>query len=303
MYRTGYCCINTSLEDRFKTMKLTWAEKNPGETPKKWREVIEHNFKLLEKIIDWNIANKIYLYRISSDLIPFADHETWGNLWDMAVADGTARRISEGARTALQRYLGTGGRVTVHPGQFVSISSPNQLTRYNSIKNLEYHAQLLDLLDLPDDHRCPINIHISNGTKGADVVQWVDDSLHKLSQTAIKRLVFENEQHGYWTPSNIRKHFPRIPVTLDFHHLLINPDLDIFTLKDIIKFTSDSWIPYEPVQHWSEGRKHEKDTAHSDYVEKMPDSPYDIEIEAKAKELSVLPHLNNRNDKMATLLY
>jgi len=303
MYRTGYCCINTSIGDNFKTMKLSWADKNPGKVHDKWKEVVQHNFTLLEKIIRWNIQNRIFLYRISSDMIPFADHDTWGHLWELSLVDNSARRMSEGARVALREYLDFGGRITMHPGQFVSISSPNPNTRWNSIKNLEYHAQLLNLLELPKNKRCPINIHISNGSKGEEVVSYVNESLSKVSDSVLDRLVFENEQNGYWNPSNIRKHFPKVPITLDFHHLLINPDSSDFTLKQIIQFTADGWAPHDPVQHWSEGRKHEKDPAHSDYVNAMPDSPYDIEIEAKAKELSVFPHLDKRNKQMDNVLY
>jgi len=303
MYRTGYCCINTSLDETFKTMKLTWADRNPGLVAAKWKEIVEHNFKLLERITRWNIQNKIFLYRISSDLIPFADHPTWSHLWELSLVDNSAKRMSEGARTALREYIAIGGRLTVHPGQFVSISSESPNTRTSSIRNLEYHSLLLDLLELPKDRRCPINIHVSNGTKGPAVVDNVNDSLSRVSDGVIQRLVFENEQNGYWTPSNLRKHFPRIPITLDFHHLLINPDKELNNLNQIIKLTADTWAPYDAVQHHSEGKKHEKDPTHSDYVSSLPDSPYDIEIEAKAKELSVLPHLNNRNKLMDGVLY
>jgi UV DNA damage endonuclease len=76
MYRTGYCCINLSLEEKFRTMTLAWANRNkPEDVEKKWNDIIKHNFSLFYKIISWNIENKIYLYRISSDLVPFADHE------------------------------------------------------------------------------------------------------------------------------------------------------------------------------------------------------------------------------------
>jgi UV DNA damage endonuclease len=303
MHRTGYCCINLTIEENFKTMKLTWADKNEPLVEKKWKDIVEHNFNLLAKITDWNIRNNIFLYRISSDLIPFADHDKWGYLWRDNLANGWVKQVSEPARQALKLFRSLGGRLTIHPGQFVSISSPNKETRRKSIANLEYHGELLDLLDLPCNYDCPINIHISNGTKGESVVNNVYESMEDLSISVIRRLVFENEQHGYWKPGNIKKHF-KVPITLDFHHLLINPhDEDEYTLDEIVKFTSESWPNNDPVQHWSEGRAHEKDTAHSDYVSKMPHSPFDIEVEAKKKELSVMPHLRTRNCQISNILY
>lgn len=301
MYRTGYCCINLSIGKNFKTTKLGWADKNPEATPEKWRGVVTHNFNLLAEIIDWNIKNNIFLYRISSDLIPFADHERWGHLWREGLRSDWMAEASSPARSALVRYLQFGGRITIHPGQFVSISSDNPDTRYKSLLNLEYHAQLLDYLGLPQNVNCPINIHISNGTKGELVVNNVNESLSKMSKTLRDRIVFENEQNGYWKPSNIKKHF-KVPITLDYHHLLINPDTE-YTLEQIIQFTRDSWPNIDPVQHWSEGRAHEKDPAHSDYVQNIPDVPFDIEVEAKAKEKSIMPYLRERNSQITDVLY
>lgn len=302
MYRTGYCCINLTLDENFKTMKLGWANKNPQETPAKWRAVVTHNFKLLHRIIQWNIENKIFLYRISSDLIPFADHDEWGYLWREGLRSEWMTEASSDTRQSLNTYLLLGGRITIHPGQFVSISSENPETRRKSLANLEYHAQLLDYLRLPENIQCPINIHISNGTKGETVVGNVIESLRLMSPTLRNRIVFENEQNGYWKPSNIKKHFPDVPITLDYHHLSINPD-DEYTLQEIIKFTRDSWPNIDPVQHYSEGRAHAKDPAHSDYVNSLPDQPYDIEVEAKAKEKSVMPHLLTRNRQIMSVLY
>ena len=301
MYRTGYCCINLSIGDNFKTMKLGWANKNPEEAPKKWRAVVTHNFQLLHKIIEWNITNKVFLYRISSDMVPFADHEQWGQLWREALREEWFAHVTSPARQSLNKYTQFGGRLTIHPGQFVSISSENPDIRHKSLLNLEYHAQLLDYLGLPQNVNCPINIHISNGTKGELVVNNVHESLSKMSKSLRDRIVFENEQNGYWTPSNIRKHF-KVPITLDYHHLLINPDNE-YTLEEIIKFTRDSWPNIDPVQHWSEGRKHEKDPAHSDYVSKIPDFPFDIEVEAKMKDLSIMPYLRTRNGQITDVLY
>lgn len=302
MYRTGYCCINLSIDDNFKTMKLGWANKNPDLVEEKWKAVVTHNFQLLHKIIEWNIINKVFLYRISSDLIPFADHDDWGRLWREALRSEWMAEVSAPARQSLTNYRTFGGRLTIHPGQFVSISSENPETRRKSLANLEYHGQLLDYLGLPENVECPINIHVSNGTKGESVVKYVEESLRIMSTSVRNRIVFENEQNGYWKPSNLRKHFNKVPITLDYHHLSINPDNE-FTLDEIIKFTRDSWPNIDPVQHYSEGRAHPLDPAHSDFVQSLPDQPYDIEIEAKQKELSVMPYLRARNRQITSVLY
>lgn len=303
MFRTGYCCINLTLADKFRTMQLGWANRNRKEdVVNKWKEVVIHNFNLLTTIINWNIANKVYLYRISSDLVPFADHEKWGYLWEDWRNSIDNYGLIGPVRELLKRYISLGGRLTIHPGQFVSIGSAKEEVRNNSIKNLEYHGQLLDLLGLPQNHNCPINIHISNGTKDCEIIaNNVKNSLRLLSESVMKRVVFENEQHGCWHPQNIRKFFPNVPITFDYHHFRIN-DGGI-TIDEAVRITSESWPNNEPIQHYSEGRDHELDPAHSDYVRVLPVSQYDIEVEAKQKDLAIKPFLNHRNKFISGILY
>jgi UV DNA damage endonuclease len=284
-------------------MTLAWANRNAKEVvANKWRQVVEHNFSLLGRIIEWNLKNKVWLYRISSDMIPFADHETYGYLWDEWRAALESNKILNPVKLSISRFITLGGRFTIHPGQFVSIGSPNNQVRENSLKNLEYHGQLLDILGLPKNYNCPINIHVSNGSKDCSmIVPNVEESLQNLSDSVRKRLVFENEQSGCWNPENLRKHFPQIPITFDYHHFNINPGT--LSLAKALEITSASWPNNDPVQHYSEGRTKPLDTAHSDYVKSLPDQPWDIEVEAKQKDLSIKPFISTRNKLIEGIIY
>jgi len=157
-------------------MTLAWANRNKREDVEaKWNEVVKHNFSLLYKIINWNIQHNIWLYRISSDMVPFADHQDWGYLWDNWRGNIENYNILGPVRKMVQEYIERGGRFTIHPGQFVSLGAAKELVRDNSIKNLEYHGQLLDLCGLPQNFSCPINIHLSNGKSGEKVVDYILD--------------------------------------------------------------------------------------------------------------------------------
>ncbi len=303
MYRTGYCCINLSMDEKFRTMTLAWANRNKKEEVlNKWKDIIKHNFSLLYKIIEWNIHNKVYLYRISSDLVPFADHDKWGWMWDEWRGTIDNQGLIIPIRELIQRYTGLGGRLTIHPGQFVSIGSVKEEVRNNSIKNLEYHGQLLDLLGLPQNYNCPINIHASNGSKDCnEIANNIKNSIRLLSKSVNSRLVFENEQYGCWHPQNLRKLFPEIPITFDYHHFRLN-DGGI-TLDEAIRITSESWPNNDPVQHYSEGRANPDDPAHSDYIRILPQSKFDIEVEAKAKDLAIKDFLFDRNQKIENVIY
>ena len=257
---------------------------------------------MLYKIISWNIENKIYLYRISSDLIPFADHDDWGWMWNDWRGNIENYGLLGPVREIIKRYILLGGRLTIHPGQFVSIGSAKESVRNNSIKNLEYNGQLLDLMGLPQDYSCPINIHASNGSKDCNVTaNHIKNSIQLLSNSVSNRLVFENEQHGCWHPQNLRKLFPEVPITFDYHHFRLNDGgIDV---GEAVRITSESWPNNDPVQHYSEGRDNPDDPAHSEYIRILPDSQYDIEVEAKAKDLAIKDFLYSRNQRIENVIY
>ena len=284
-------------------MTLAWANRNVKEDVlNKWNDIVKHNFSLLYTIISWNIENKVYLYRISSDLIPFADHDDWGWMWNDWRGNIENYGLLGPVREIIKRYISLGGRFTIHPGQFVSIGSAKETVRNNSIKNLEYHGQLLDLMGLPQDYSCPINIHVSNGTKDCNVTaNYIKNSIQLLSNSVMSRLVLENEQHGCWHPQNLRKLFPEIPITFDYHHFRLNDGgIDV---GEAVRITSESWPNNDTVQHYSEGRDNPDDPAHSDYIRNLPDSQYDIEVEAKAKDLAIKDFLYGRNQRIENVIY
>jgi UV DNA damage repair endonuclease len=74
-------------------------------------------------------------------------------------------------------------------------------------------------------------------------------------------------------------------------------------LDEAIRITSESWPNNDPVQHYSEGRSNPDDPAHSDYIRILPESQFDIEVEAKAKDLAIKDFLFGRNSKIENVIY
>jgi UV DNA damage repair endonuclease len=136
----------------------------------------------------------------------------------------------------------------------------------------------------------PINIHVSNGSKGAAVVPNVKKAMAHLSSDALSRLVFENEQSGFWNVENLRNFFPETPITLDYHHHAIN-GCQKWKMRRVELEVKKSWKGETPVCHWSEGRDSRLDPAHSYLIKTLPITPFDIEVEAKGKELAIIPFL------------
>jgi len=291
----GYACINMSLGKEITTnrsmVKKTFTQKGISYAS----ELALQNSRDLFEIIKWNVKNGIKLFRISSDMLPWASEY---NLEDMP--DYTKiSNILKGCGTYAKE---NGVRLTSHPGPFNVLVSPNPKVVENTIKDLELHGKLFDLLGLELSPYNKINIHC-NGVYG-DKISAMDrfiTNFEKLPENVKKRLTIENDDKAsmYSVKDLMYIHNAiNIPIVFDYHHhLFCTGDL---TEEDALKMAASTWGDVTPIVHYSESKAlHEEDIklkpqAHSDYIKSLPNTygmNVDIMVEAKAKELAILPFL------------
>ena len=131
------------------------------------RGLIEWNLSALERMVDYNLQNGIRLYRISSDLIPFASSPVNRIPWALDYAERLA---------AIGRKILLGGiRVSMHPGQYTVLNSPDPTVAENAVRELVYHTQLLDALGIPASHRIILHIGGAYGDKPAALARFNDE--------------------------------------------------------------------------------------------------------------------------------
>jgi len=289
-YRIGYCCINLTLPSRFKTTTLSWCVRNKLAYANKLERIYEHNFIELTKVIKWNQENNIWLYRLSSDLNPLADHALGYDIFNNWVTKSIALQH---AKNQIREYLSFGGRITAHPGQYVSIGSTDQKIRTNALANLNYHGHLFDLLELPRTRFACINIHASGGTNPLPRINIYKSSLENMPEAIITRLTLEVEDSGFWGVQNLLTYFPEIPIVFDTLHHKCNH----FQISELEAFElcATTWKEVPQLIHHSEGRANPTDRRHSDFIQKLPDLPADMELECKMKDLAILQLKANHN--------
>jgi UV DNA damage endonuclease len=87
--------------------------------------------------------------RISSDLFPFASHETYG--YDIAPFVPLLSKVGELA----DKY---GHRLTTHPGQYVQLGSPTERVLEASIRELKYHCEFMEGMGIGKDGVCILHV-------------------------------------------------------------------------------------------------------------------------------------------------
>lgn len=298
----GYCCINLSLADSGITtnrgmVKKTFEEKGLNYAS----ELALKNSKDLQKVIEWNIQNGIGMYRMSSDIFPWCSEYELRDLPDY-------EEISEIFRTIGSIAIDSGIRLTFHPSPYAVLASHNPNVVTKAVKEISQHAEIMDLLGLPQDLNSPINIHVnsSNPDKKTAAERFCNN-FELLPQGAKSRLVVEvDDKKSQFTSIDLYEMvFKKIgvPITFDYLHNYCNPPEGL-SEKESLELCLATWptgIP--PITHYSDSKKIFEDessklNAHTDWIWQTPETyghDFYTEFEVKKKDLAVLKFLTEKN--------
>lgn len=206
--RIGYPCINTAIGCR---AGHTFRLKSYSE--ERLLATVQTNLDCLSRILGYNARHRLLFFRITSDLVPFASHPVCRCSWQQRFA----AQLGE-----IGRFIKSHGiRISMHPDQFVVLNSPNEEVVESSLRELRYHAEVLDLMGL--DLTAKIQIH-AGGVYG-DRARSMDRFVRRCAalEGAIKRrLVVENDDRCYTLADCLEIGAASgLPVLFDaFHHLI-----------------------------------------------------------------------------------
>ena len=289
----GLCCINNGLKDQGITCNRTCIRS---------RFTVEHALNLATKnvsdiipLLQYNIENKIGSYRLSSDMFPhFTDTET--------TPYEPTQEIKDILAAAGQYAQENNIRLTMHPGQYNVVGTPNSKAFEQTVKDLTHHAWILDTMNANDNGILCIHMGGAYGDMESTIRRWIDQ-FDDLPSCVKRRLCIENtERNGSVRECLTIAQECKIPMIYDSHHEIcyryLHPEENIEQIEDQMDEIIASWNGKTPLFHVSD--QHEDITKvckHHDFVEHLPatqlrccleyDTDITIEVEAKAKEAAI----------------
>lgn len=289
MRHLGYVCINLSMKpENFRNLRLNSIEtKGIGYL----EEVVLHNVQYLNKIINWNIENNIYFYRMPSFLIPFATHPLVLNEigWRFSQMPKVIEIFSQ-IKHKVKKY---NFRISAHPDQFTVLNSPKIDVVQRSIDFLEYHGELMNQVGGSD-----IVLHVGGvyGDKKKAKERFIKN-YKNLSPWVQSQLRIENDDTSYNLAEVLEvAEKINIPVIFDYHHHRCLPSPG-FDTKELINRVKATWGNEVPKCHISSGESNKRDKKHGDYIaledframdSLMNHSAYDLMLEARMKEQALM---------------
>ena len=293
----GYACINMSMGKKVTTnrtmVKRTFNERGLDYVS----QLALLNAKDIIRILEWNRLNGISLFRLSSALIPWGDNIDITQLKDYKEIKSELKKAGDYAKFHNMR-------INSHPGPFNVLVSPNESVVLKTIADLELHGKVFDMMGLELSPYNKINIHCNGvyGDKKSAMDRFIKN-FQRLSKSVQKRLTIENDDKVsmYSVKDLMYIHNAiKTPIVFDYHHhQFCTGDL---SEEAALKLAATTWPKgITPVVHYSESKAlhennpKEKPQAHSLYINSLPNTyelDVDIMVEAKAKELAILPFIN-----------
>lgn len=287
--RIGYACIPLGVKNRT----------NRGFMIKNFNNNIfykatEENLEDLYEILKYNLNNRITMFRISSDIIPFGSHEI-NNLKWWEKYKGSLDKIGK-------FVVGNDMRISMHPGQYTILNSPKSEVVDRAIKDIEYHCRFLDSLNVDYSNKIVIHGGGVYGNKDEAMERFIEN-FQRISDSAKKRIVLENDERCFNIEDILyMAKSVEVPVIFDnLHHACNNTSK--YDIKGILKEVDKTWggIHGKIKVHYSDQDKNKKLGSHSlfvdtnnfiNYVNEIEGFDVDVMLETKDKDISAIKLTN-----------
>lgn len=283
--RIGYACMTVGVPG---TQQRTCTLKNASQT--QLQALTRANLSALDHMLDYNRRHGIRLLRISSDIVPFASHPQITFHWEKIFTQELTA-LGEKARHA-------GIRLSMHPGQYTVLNSPDPGVVERAVADLTYHCHFLDALEMGPE--CKIILHVGGayGDKKAALSRFIAN-YHQLSNAICRRLVMENDDKIYSIEEVLQLGKScGIPVVFDNLHHAVHPGMQLRPEREWITLCGETWHATDGPQklHYSQQAPGKKPGSHSDtisvraFMDFAAQLPYscDIMLEVKDKNLSAV---------------
>lgn len=294
-------------------VKILGAPGLKSNDARRWRSnpSLKVSLEFLDQIFDYLRENRIQMYRMASDLAPYATHP------DLPQFHDQVKEFRKELKTAGRKAQEQGVRLSFHPSQFIVLNSPDKAVRDKGIWDLRVQGEMLDRMELDDEAVMVIHVGGSYGDNQKGIDRWCE-TWERLPERVRARLVLENDDTRF-SASDVIQVNARTGVRLIFdlqHFCCLNPEgLELGPTFE--KFMATWPAGVRPKIHFSSPRTEMREVSRVDrktgkkkivlqaptwtghaafnnpfefisFMRGMDKFEFDVMIEAKAKDLALL---------------
>ena len=265
-------------------------------------------------VLEYCRKHAIHMYRMSSDIAPYATHPDMPQFHNMVKE--SASDLAHFGRLAREADV----RLSFHPSQFIVLNSENDALTKKSMWDLDSQAEMLDRMECGPEAILVVHVGGAYGDRESGWRRWAA-TWKRLSEPVRRRLVLENDDIRYSAADVLKVHEATgVKCVWDYqHHWCFNPEgLPMVETLERFCATWKAWPgKARPKMHFSCARTEMRElkrknrktgrveqvlqppiwTGHADYNNPFETIPFlraiqqvevDVMLESKAKDLSLI---------------
>lgn len=258
-FRLGYVGMPLTLLDTYcHTITYTNYKKLSDELKfQKLDDIIYRNLLNLEKVIDYNISNNIFFYRLTHSFLPLMTIEE--NHYNYDKFEEIWFRIGKKIRD-------NNMRIDTHPDQFCLLNSKKDGVLENSINILKMNLFIFKKLGIPG--KCILHIGCGKENKAESILLFKKNFL-ALPLELQELIVLENDDTVYTVTDVLNICLDlHIPMVLDYHHYNCH-HLKNEKIKDLLPNICMTWnnTGLNPKVHFSSPKSLKEKRTHDFYID------------------------------------
>ncbi len=297
--RLGYVAMSMELKNASpsKTMTFSAFQKIADREAaiRKLERISIANLDNTLRLLKHNAYSEIHFYRLTSRLIPLANHS---ELQDWDYMKPLKRKLQEIGEYAKSHNM----RLDFHPDHFVVLNSSNKEVLINSIKTLKMHYLLLRGMKINPTHRCVL--HVGGNYKDTEealesfIENWMD-----VPKSIQKMIMLENDDTSFTLEDTLYLcEKIGIPLVFDYHHHLAHHVNENWmeNWDRVVSTWSNSPLPIK--MHISSPKSEAEFRHHSDFVDIKMFFQFLNEIKGSISEIHCMIEAKMKDEALFRLI-
>ena len=216
--RLGYVAMSMELKNASPSKTMTFAQfqksRNREAAIYKLEQIALANLENTHRLLKHNVFSEIHFYRLTSRLIPLANHIELPE-WDY-MTSSIKEKLHEIGEFARKHDM----RIDFHADHFVILNSSKPEVLINSLKTLQMHYLLLREMQIDPTHRCVL--HIGGNYKDTEKsLERFVDNWNDVPNPIQKMIILENDDTSFTFDDTLYLcEKLGVPLVFDVHHHL-----------------------------------------------------------------------------------
>ncbi|MDN4494378.1 UV DNA damage repair endonuclease UvsE [Ureibacillus aquaedulcis] len=297
--RLGYVAMSMELKNASPSQTMTFAQFQKIEDReaaiRKLEQIALKNLENTHRLLKNNFFNEVHFYRLTSRLIPLANHEA---LLDWNYMRPLKEKLQEVGEYATKNNM----RIDFHPDHFVVLNSDKREVFTSSIKNLKMHYLLLKGMNINPAHRCVLHV----GGKYMEPEKSLESFIDNWGDVPAgiqKMILLENDDKSFTLDDTLYLcEKLGIPLVFDYHHHLAHHQNEHWeeNWDRVLGTWSDSPLPIK--MHISSPKSEAEFRHHADYVDVNMFFKFLKEIKGTIPQIDCMIEAKKKDEALFTLM-